>query len=173
MSTRLDFSKLDLMDALDLAILIELEAQKRYEIFTEQLGSRGSGDASSVFDSMAVNEGKHGQQLTERRKVLFGDAAMRVSLGDIFDVEAPEMGAVYATMSTLQAFEVALESEQNAFDFYEQALEHISDPKVRELFSELRDEETEHVRLVREAIAALPPAAAQEWEDDPDEYPAL
>ena len=51
------------------------------------------GDAASIFNSMAKNEEKHGQQLSERRQKLFGDRPLRVSRDDIFDVEAPEPGA--------------------------------------------------------------------------------
>jgi rubrerythrin len=83
------------------------------------------------------------------------------------------VGEIHPTMSTLRAFEIALESEQKAFDFYHEALAHITNPEIQKLFAELRDEETEHVRLVQQAISALPPEAALEWEDDPDEYPAL
>ena len=49
MSTRLDYSRLTLMDALDLATLIEVEAARRYAQFAEQLGSRSDDDAASVF----------------------------------------------------------------------------------------------------------------------------
>ncbi len=173
MSTRLDLSKIDLMDALDLATLIEEEAHKRYVMFAEQLGHRSENDAASVFSSMAENEAKHGEQIAERRKALFGDTPTRVTLLDVFDVEAPEAGAIYATMSPLQALEVALESEQQAFDFYDEALPHISNPEIKELFTELRDEETEHIRMVQESIDRLPPEAALESKEDPDEYPAL
>lgn len=173
MSTRLDFATLDLMDALDLAVLIEVEAYNRYKMFAAQLGHRFTGDAASVFASMAQNEAKHGQELSERRKALFGDAPMRVSRDDIFDVEAPEVGAPRSNMSALQAFEVALSSEEKAYDFYDRALPHVSDPGIRALFTELRDEETEHVRMVREAIAKLPPGADRELEEDEDELPAL
>lgn len=173
MTTRLDLATLSLMDALDLATLIELEAYRRYKMFAAQLGHRGPGDAASVFTSMAANEAKHGQQLNERRGALFGDTPARVSIDDLFDVEAPEMGAPRSTMSTLQAFELALSSEQKAFDFYNQALERISDPDIRKLFAELRDEEAEHVRLVRETIAGLPPSASIEYELDLDESPSL
>ena len=41
MATRLDLSKLSLMDALDLAILIEMEAYERYKMFASQLGHTG------------------------------------------------------------------------------------------------------------------------------------
>ena len=82
MSTRLDYSKLALMDAIDLAALIEIEAYKRYTQFAERLGSRDSGDAGAVFESMAVNESKHGEQLAERRFALFGDEPPAVKLDD-------------------------------------------------------------------------------------------
>jgi len=173
MSTRLDFATLSLMDALDLATLIEVEAYERYLMFSKQLGRSFAGDPASVFASMAENEAKHGKQLSAQRKSLFGDAPARVTLGDLFDIEAPDMGAPRKTMSTLQAFELALSSEQKAFDFYDDALEHVSNPDVRALFVELRDEETEHIRMVREAMAGLPPSASIEQELDLDESPAL
>lgn len=173
MFTRVDFTNLDLMDALDLASLIEAEAYDRYKMFAAQLGHRYSGDAASVFASMAENEAKHGLELAARRKALFGAVPMRVSPDDLYDVEAPEQGASRSNMSTRQAFEVALASEQKAHDFYDQALAHVTNDEIRALFVELRDEETEHVRMVREAIAGLPPSADQEWEEDEDELPAL
>ena len=173
MSARLDFATLSLMDALDLAVLIEVEAYQRYKMFAAQLGQRTAGDPGSIFASMAENEAKHGQQLAERRKAMFGETPARVRLDDLFDVEAPEMGAPRTGMSALQAFEVALSSEQKAFDFYDQALPHVSNPEIRALFTELRDEEKEHVQLVQDAIAALPPDTSGEWEEDEDELPAL
>jgi rubrerythrin len=173
MSTRLDFATLTLVDALDLAVLIEVEAYNRYRKFAAQLGSRFAGDAASVFASMAENEAKHGRGLEERRKTMFGDAPVRVSLDDLFDVEAPEEGAPRANMSALRAFEIALASEQKAFDFYNAALPHVTDPEIHALFTELRDEETAHIRMVREAIANLPPGSDAELDLDKDEAPFL
>jgi rubrerythrin len=88
MSIRLDFSRLNLMDALDLASLIEVEARDRYVEFAESLGTRGEGDAGAVFRSMAENETKHCNEIAERRLALFGDQRARVTLDDIFDVRA-------------------------------------------------------------------------------------
>jgi len=173
MPTRLDFAKLDLMDALDLAVLIEAEAYDRYRQFAAQLGHRFTGDAASVFASMAENEAKHGTELVDRRKARFGTTPARVSRDDLFDVEAPDVGAVRSSMSARAAFEVALDSEQKALDFYEGALPHVTDPEIRALFSDLRDEEIDHVRMVREALDRLPASAAVELEEDEDELPAL
>jgi erythrin-vacuolar iron transport family protein len=166
MSTRLDLSKISLMDALDLAALIELEAKKRYTEFAESLGSRGVDDAGGVFRSMAVNEAKHCEEIAERRLALFGDTPPKVRLEDIFDVEAPDMGDIRWNMSAHKAYQVALYSEQKAFAFYEEALDHVDQPDVRSLFEELRDEEAEHVRMIVRIIANLPPSAEVELEDE-------
>ena len=173
MSTRLDLSKLSLMDALDLAKLIEMEAHHRYRMFASQLGSRGGDDPGSFFATMAENEAKHGQELEARRKKLFGDAPAKVKLDDLFDVEAPDMAAPRRGMSTVQAFEVGLAAEKKAYDFYDMALPGITNEEVRELFTELRDEETEHVEMLKEAMAKLPESASQEVEFDLDETPYL
>ena len=173
MSTRLDLSKLSLMDALDLAKLIEMEACHRYQMFASQLGRTGGYDAGAFFASMAENEAKHGQELEARRKSLFGDAPARLTLDDLYDVEAPDMGAPRRGMSILQAFEVGLAAEKKAHDFYDMALPGITDSEVRELFTELRDEETEHVEMLREAMAKLPSTAGEEIEFDEDEAPYL
>jgi rubrerythrin len=170
MAIRLDLSTLTLQDALDLAVLIEEEAYKRYKLFASQLGRGGAG---SFFASMAENEKKHGDQLSSRRKAMFGDAPAKVSLSNLFDVEAPEVGAPRRSMSLLQAYELAKSSEQKAYDFYDWALGNITDPDIRTLFVELRDEETEHVRMIEEGIATLPPNANVELDFDLDESPAL
>lgn len=108
MSTRLDYSKLSLMDALDLASLIELEATKRYTEFADSLGSRGVDDAGAVFRSMAVNETKHCEEIAERRLALFGDQPAKVTLDDLYDVEAPAVGEVRWNMSAFKAYQLAL-----------------------------------------------------------------
>jgi len=174
MSISLDLSKLSLMDALDLAILIEEEARQRYELFAAQIGRTGGGnDAGAFFASMAENESKHGNELLARRIARFGKVPMKVKLIDLFDVEAPDFGAPRRGMSTVQAFEVGLAAEKKAYEFYDKALPGISDPEVRALFTELRDEETEHVEMLHEAMARLPPGAAVETENDPDDAPFL
>ena len=173
MSTRLDLSKLSVMDALDLAKLIEMEACHRYQMFASQLGRTGGYDAGAFFAGMAENEAKHGQELEARRKTLFGDAPARLTLDDLYDVEAPDMGAPHRGMSLLDAFKVGLAAEQKAHDFYDVALSGITDSEVRELFTELRDEETEHVEMLKEAMAKLPESASQELEFDMDETPYL
>ncbi len=165
MTTRVDLSKLTLMDALDLASLIEVEACKRYELFASQIGHRDPTDAAAFFRSMAINEKKHGDQLAERRRALFGDAPAKVKLEDVFEIEAPDVGSAAWDMSTLKALKVALSSEQKAYDFYDEALPGVTQPDVRALFVELRDEEAEHIEMVEALIDKSPPEAAIDLHD--------
>ena len=166
MGARVDFAKLTLMDALDLAILIEVEAYERYRLFAAQIGRRLSSDTGSVFESMAENEKKHRDQLVERRFALFGDKPPKMKLDDIFDVEAPDVGAPRWNMSQLKACQLALSAEKKAYDFYDVALPGVKQPEVKALFEELRDEEVEHIRMIEAIIAKLPASAAVDLEDE-------
>lgn len=165
----LDFARLDLRDALDLAIFIEEEAKERYESFAKIVGGRYQGDASDVFKTMSGYEAKHGAQLAERRKKMFGDQPVRISRAMIDDVEAPDHGKPRVFMSARQAFEVALASEEKAHDFFVEALRHVKDAEVKKLFQELRDEELEHRKMLAGRLKDLPPGP--DLEDDEADAP--
>ena len=165
---RLDFTRLDLRDALDLAILIEEEAMERYLEFTKTVGGRYAGDASEVFRRMAINEEKHRAQLSELRHSLFKDEARRVDRDMIDNVEAPMRTSGRYTMSANDALGIAIDSEQRAWDFFEGASRQASDPKIKRLFLELRDEEREHRRMLERLLPDFPPEENL-FEEDPTE----
>lgn len=165
MLPKLDFTKIDAMDALDLAILIEIEAMERYKYFSQSLGHSGGNDASSVFRMMVEAEGKHGEELAERRKALFGTAPTRVHRDMVWDAEAPEEGAIRWGMSQLKALQVCLAAEHKAYNYYDGALPFVTNPAVAALFKGLREEEIHHVQLLEGIIAQLPPEAALDVED--------
>ena len=173
MATQLDVSTLNLQDALDLAVLIEKEAEERYRVFVSQLGGGERGDAADFFAMMARNEQRHGAELAERRRSLFGNAPARITADMIEEVEAPGMGKPRPFMSTRHALEVAMESEVKAYEFFDQALPGIKDPEVRKLFQELRDEEAEHQRLLHEQKAKYPETMAPAVDPDDVDTPAL
>lgn len=166
MAETIDFASLSLQDALDLAVLVEEEAQERYLELVDQMEKHHTGDAARFFATMARNEQKHGEELRARRRALFGDAPARVKRSMLWDVEAPDYDQARAFMSARQAMRVALASETKAHEFFVRALPHVADPGVRGLFEELRDEEVLHQSLVREAMRALPGGD----EPDPGDY---
>lgn len=161
---KIDFASLSLMDALDLAILIEDEAQERYEEFAFQMTQHRTPEAARFFAFMAQNEAKHGRELTERRVQLFGNAPRTVSRSLIFEVEAPDYDEARAFMSPRQAMAAALASEVKAHAFFEAALPTLKDAEVRALFEELLKEEIDHQDLVKVEIAKL--LAESSFSDD-------
>lgn len=166
----IDWATLTLKDALDLAILVEEEAKRRYQEFVDQLESHRTPEAAGFFRLMVRNEEKHRATLAERRKSLFGDQPTIVDADMIFDVEAPTYDQATAFMRVRAALEVALSAEQKARDFFASALEVVTDAEVRVLFSELREEEIEHEKMVLEQIAKLPPETGPDpasFADDP------
>ena len=165
----IDFTTLSLKDALDLAILIEDEAQERYEEFAAQMDQHRTPDAAKFFRYMVENEAKHGRELSARRVQLFGDALTAVSRTMIYDIEAPDYDAARAFMTPRKAMEAALASEVKAFGFFEAALPAIQDAAVRALFQELRQEEIEHQTLVKAELAKLPKDSGLSDEDFVDE----
>jgi len=165
----LDFASLSLQDALDLAILIEEEAQERYEEFQANLQLHHTPDAAEFFASMAVNEARHGAELLSRRRALFGDRPARVSRDMLWDVEAPDFDQPRMFMTARQAMAIALACEVKAHDFFDGALPHLKDAEVRTLFEELRGEEAEHQALVKAVMAKVPPDAPADAGFGPDE----
>ena len=166
MGAKIDFTKLTLKDALDLAILIEEEARERYLEFVDQMILHHTPEAADFFRAMAGNEARHGAELSARRSNLFRDDPPGVKRSMLWDVEAPDYDQTRAFMSARQAMKVALQSEIKAYDFFDEALPHIQDPPVQALFQELRDEELVHQSLVRSQIEKLP----SDPEIDPDAF---
>ena len=166
----IDFKTLSLKDALDLAILIEEEAEERYREFVHQMETHDTPGVARFFRFMAVNEAKHGQELAERRAKLFGEEPRDVDRSMLFDVEAPEFYRTRAFMSVEEALDLANEAETKAYDFFDAALPELEDSEVRELFAELREEEIEHINLVkkvREKVQTEPDFDPDDFVDEP------
>jgi len=159
MTLRLDYSRLTLRGALDLAITIEEEALLRYREFAVRVADP---EAAAFFREMVVNEDKHRRQLLARRHVLFRHEPPRIETSLLDDdVEAPDPSEVPPAITAREAMEVALRAEIRAHDFYEQALPHLADPDVRLFFAELREEEVEHQVLLRQKIELLEQSSAR------------
>jgi rubrerythrin len=145
----LDFSKLSGTDTLDMAIAIEDEAELYYEQLAEWVGS-DKPEVADFFKRMAVRERRHKEQIMAQRKRLYGDAPTSDAHKVSWAVEMPDFYKVPDDVTLAQAFDIAMESETRAHDFYDGAIEYVTDDKVEELFTGLRQAEAEHQRLLDE-----------------------
>ena len=66
-----------------------------------------------------------------------------------------------------------MESEVKAYDFFDQALAGIQDRAVRKLFEELRDEEAEHQRFLKEQIPMYPDTLEPDLDTEDIDTPSL
>lgn len=166
----IDFARLGLCDALDLAVLIEEEARDRYIELAEQMEVHHTPAAAGFFRFMADNEEKHRVALASRRAEQFGGMPSRVGRAMLFDIEAPEYDEVRASMSVRQALEAAMRSEVKAEHFFASVLTTVTDAQVKALFEELREEEQGHQRLLHrelDRITKEPHFPESFWEDEP------
>ena len=82
------------------------------------------------------------------------------------EVETADYDAARMFMSPHAALRVALANEVRAHDFYDNALAHVTDAKVKELFTELRAEELDHQAQIKKVLDKLPP----EDKSNPDDF---
>ena len=169
MSVDIDFANLSIKDALDLAILVEEEAEERYRELAENLEFHNTKDAARFFRFMMTCEAKHGEELSAKRKELFDDQPLSVDRSLLWDVEAPGYETAKSFMTLQEALDVALAAETKAFEFFDGALPEVEDPEVRELFTELRQEVVEHMQMVREQMKKIPEGDGHDPTDFADE----
>lgn len=152
MGLQFDFSMLDAMDILDIATYVEREAASNYE----ELASwcrKESPETADFFMRMAGWENRHGDQLVQLRKGLYGDTPPKFTDTGAWEVETPDYGKVGSALSITEALQVAFEAERNAERYYSEAIDYITDDKTIFLLENLRDSEVEHQRLLKEEMA--------------------
>jgi rubrerythrin len=165
----IEFSTLTLRDALDLAILLDEEAEGRYEELAEQLELHHTPEAAAFFHRMSSEERRHVSQLRQRRQQLFPGAGPGTSHVALWDVKTPGYDQVHVSMTLREAMQTALGAEEKAEVFFEAVLREVRDAEVASLFGELRDEEARLHEQVERDLAALPPEPAARPEDFEDE----
>lgn len=165
----IDFATLSLRDALDLAVLVEEEARDRYEELAAQLILHRTPEAAAFFTKMMRLEELHRKQLFEHRTKLFGQQPNTLRREMIFEIEAPSYDEVRMNMTHRQALEVALRSEEKAYEFFKSAIRSLASAEVKNIFEELCDEEVLHQNLVKAELAKLPPDARRERYDAGDD----
>jgi len=169
----LDFSKLNLRDALDVAILVEEEARERYDEFADQLEIHHTQPAARFFRSMSRKESRREAVLRRRREHLFHDEKPCVCRAQLCDVKAPDYDEVRVFMTAREAVRTALDAEEKARTFFVAALPETRDPEASALFERLLRDEIQLQHRLRRELAALPADPTfdlQDFVDEPVEH---
>lgn len=150
-----DFSMLKPMDILDLAIFVEEEAQEHYEQLASWVKDPSDPKVPAFLAKMAGLEALHRRQLAELREKKFGSTPANYSSNIAWEVEMPDYEKLGDTLSLAQALELAVDSEERAYQYYTEAKEYFSDEESLDLLEKLRLSELEHKRMLEEEIARL------------------
>jgi rubrerythrin len=156
MGIPMDFAKLGAKDVLDIAMFVEGEAKERYELLAQHWERAGNESVAAFFHRMAGLEQLHAEQIAGQRQAMFGDAPSNYRDSTPWEVEGPDELRARAAASLRSAYELALEAEVRAHDYYAGALEYLTDPKVAELFESLRQAEIQHQNFLRKELDKLP-----------------
>ena len=68
------------------------------------------------------------------------------------------LGNQTSSFQCLDAIEISLFIEKEGLGFYEKAAQNVSDPKVKDMFTRLAEEEREHIQTLQTKVRFLQPA---------------
>ncbi len=150
------------------AYAMELEAVERYALFADQLDTHNNRAVAEMFRKLSGIEALHAKRILEE---MGWPSLPAIPAAFAWDGgEGPEtapIDAVHYLMQPRHALEVALECERRAQKHFEGIARGKAPKKVREAAKEMAEEEREHVRLIQEWMARVPPADP-DWDRDPD-----
>ncbi len=151
------------------ALAIEQEAVERYEELADQMEVHNNREVAELFRKLASIEAEH---VTKVNTLSEGRRLPPVSIWDApwQDMESPEALArdeVHYLMTPYHALSLALEGEERAVAFFARIMEAAQNEEVSELAAQFRDEEEEHVVLLKEWLGRYP-VPAEGWDHDPD-----
>ena len=158
------FISLSPQEALHVAIFIEERNAELYHRFAEmfvEFRDVESLEIAGVFWDMAVEEHHHSTRLQTLFGERFGNSACSVTEEDIHEfIEVPSLddGNVLKQVASPvpareRALQVALKAEQAARKFYADITEHTTDAKLRKLYRELAEFETDHVEFLERKLS--------------------
>ena len=158
-----------LAEFMAMALRMETEAAQRYAELADAMETHNNREVTRLFRRMAAIEARHAQKIVAtmnwREVPVFARGLL-----DRAGFEPPEATPsedVHYLMQPYQALQLALAGEQRAEKFFAQLARVAKVPAVRKAARELRDEEREHVALVKAWMEKVPKPAT-DWADDPD-----
>jgi rubrerythrin len=150
------------------AYAMELEAQQRYADLADAMETHNNREVAELFRKMVEVEGKHAAQIMAEMGWTTPPAnAVAPSWEGFEAAESVPIDEVHYLMRPWHALNLALAAEQRAERFFAELAMTAKDDSVRRAAIELRDEEREHVELVRAWMAKVPQPET-DWAEDPD-----
>ena len=158
-----------LEDLMGQALTIEREAVARYEELADMMETHNNLEVAALFRKMAGYEQLHVEQILADMGWA-ADVVVPRHSGIWSSPESPEVVPIeemHYLMPPWHALQLALSAEQRAEAFFAEMAGTAATEAVRAAAEEMRQEEAEHVALVREWLAKVPQPEG-DWSVDPD-----
>jgi rubrerythrin len=151
------------------ALLMEREAVTRYTELAEMMETHNNTEVAALFRKMAEYEAHHAAMILDDMDWAEDDFAPH-DAGAWGTPEPPEsvpIDEMHYLMHPWHALQLALAAEQRAVSFFEAMAREATRDDIRRAAEAMRDEELEHVALVKAWLQKVPKPGA-EWAVDPD-----
>ncbi len=156
-------------DLMSQALAIEREAVSRYNELADVMETHNNAEVAALFRQMAQYEQHHVQHILA--DMGWADDVVAPRHGGLWTTpEAPETVAfedVHYLMHPWHALRLALQAEERAHAFFDDLARRATSDSIRRAAEEMRDEEAEHVALVKAWLEKVP-KPDDDWADDPD-----
>jgi rubrerythrin len=143
----------EVLDALMRAMEIEKET---FDFYTNAEQKTFDPAGKRIFHWLARSEEEHYLKLTELYTSLDQGGHWVFYGGTTISLEpagsGPQIG--FAT-SDLEALQIAMDIEKKGIAYFDELLGKTTDPAGREMLQTLRNEETEHLRVITEKFQSL------------------
>ena len=150
------------------ALGMELEAAQRYGEMADAMEMHHNAEVGELFRKMATIEGKHASQIMAHMGWTTPPPNTFAPAWKGFEAaETVPHDALHYRMQAWHALQLALSAEQRAEAFFAHLVNVAPNEAVRAAAQELRDEEREHVELIKAWIDRVP-APEPNWDEDPD-----
>ncbi len=150
------------------ALAMELEASQRYGELADAMEIHNNREVGELFRKMAAIEGKHAAQIMAQMGWTAVPPNAHAPAWQGFEAaETISHEDLHYRMQPWHALQLALGAEQRAEDFFAHLVDAVHTDALRAAATELRDEEREHVELIRAWIEKVPPPDP-DWDEDPD-----
>lgn len=146
---------------------MEDEAAERYAELASQMGTHHNAEVAELFARLSRIEGKHRDQVMQRMGWTAPPDAECLRWETPEGPETTDYGDLHYLMQLYHALELALHDERRAVEFFERFAAARLPAAVRAAAAEMAEDEREHVRLIEEWMAKVPPPAPG-WDEDPD-----
>lgn len=151
-----------------LALAMEHEATQRYEELADAMEVHNNRAVAELFRKMARIESLHAEQIMTSMGWSAPPPTPDTPAWPGF--EAPETvpsDEIHYLMKPWHALQLALAAEQRAEAFFARMADTLDDEAARKAAIEFRDDERQHVALIRSWLENVP-RPDEDWAHDPD-----